>query len=75
MGFTTITPIQINRKLLHATFPSSLNFEHPRCSTELIDRKMEDPIINTNLKKKPYYYTVDFFVYTPLIVYSLLKEK
>lgn len=46
------TPIQINRKLLHAIFPSNLNFEHPRCSIEVIDRKTEDPIINTNLEKK-----------------------
>lgn len=45
-------PIQINRKLLHAIFPSNLNFEHPRCRTEVIDRKIEDPIINTNLKKQ-----------------------
>lgn len=45
-------PIQINRKLLHVIFPSNLNLEHPRCSMEVIDRKIEDPIINTNLKKK-----------------------
>lgn len=41
----------MNRKLLHAIFPSNLYFEHPRCSMEVIDRKIEDPIINTNLKK------------------------
>lgn len=48
-------PIQINRKLLHVIFPSNLNLEHPRCSMEVIDRKIEDPIINTNLKKNSYY--------------------
>lgn len=41
-------PMQINRKLLHTIFPSNLNLEHPRCRMEVIDRKIEVPMINTN---------------------------
>lgn len=73
-----ITPIQINRKLLHAIFPSNLSFEHPRCSMEVIDRKIEDPIINTNLEKKNPAITVwpfpMFFVYISLICHNLLHR-
>lgn len=44
-------PIMINRKLLHVILPSNLNFEHPRCSIEVIDRKTEVPMMKTNLQQ------------------------
>lgn len=57
------SPMYINRKLLHATFPNSLSLEHPRRIAEVMDRKIEVPIINTNLKKKKILLDGHFQVY------------
>lgn len=76
------SPMYINRKLLHATFPNSLSLEHPRRIAEVMDRKIEVPIINTNLKKKknsirwpfPSLFIFESLEHSDFIIYYVKEE-